>query len=246
MNTYAKDYESIKSYIQAGRDKTIRKIANNTTARIEGNKVIIKYHNTDIVELQPDGVILHDGGYKTFTTKERLNWYLPKNFVINQANFNWILRNYVTQEEWQYQDGITIFYDGIVTNAGAKSESKRIAKINERINKYVTAYVDKLISGKMRAPGNGDCWACLFVDQETGKEVLGNDHLLLHMQERYYVPSLLWNAIKEFPVSIIVHDMIIMLWNKDERANNDQLKDITREQATSSLKRYMKRHLNLA
>lgn len=244
MNTH--NYESIKSYIQAGKYKTIRKIANNTTARIENNVILIKYHNTDIVELLPEQVILHDGGYKTFTTKERLNWYLPNNFVINQENFNWILRNYVTQDEWQYKDGITISYDGIVTNAGTTDESKRIAKLNERINKYVTAYVDKLISGKMRVPDNGDCWYCHFGFTKQSDGLLCTDHLLSHMKERYYVPSLLWNAINEFPVSIIVHDMIIMLWNKDERANNEWLKDITRDQIMSSLKRYMKRQLNIA
>jgi len=114
MKTY--DYKSLLSYIKYGRDKTIRKIANNTIARIENDVIIVRYYNTDIVELYPDKVILHDGGYKTYTTKERLNWFLPKRFILNQENFNWILRNYVTKEEWLYKDGITIFYGGIVTN----------------------------------------------------------------------------------------------------------------------------------
>lgn len=97
MNKY--DYKSLLSYIKCGRDKTTRKIANNTIARIEDDVIIVRYYDTDIVELYPDKVILHDGGYETYATKERLNWFLPERFILNQENFNWILRNYVTKEE---------------------------------------------------------------------------------------------------------------------------------------------------
>ncbi len=68
MKTY--DYKSLLSYIKYGRDKTTRKIANNTIARIEDDVIIVRYYDTDIVELYPDKVILHDGGYETYTTYE--------------------------------------------------------------------------------------------------------------------------------------------------------------------------------
>lgn len=48
---------------------------------------------------------------------------------------------------------------------------------------------------KPLTPGPGDCWACFF--GSSSNEPLGVKHLLEHMEEKYYVPSLLWTAIVE-------------------------------------------------
>jgi hypothetical protein len=249
MNIKTKDYQTVLSYVQSGKSKTTRKIANNTYATINQNKIDILYHNNRIVEIYPDRVILHDAGYRTYTTKERLNWFVPRGCVVYQNNFQWYLSCNWDNAPYVYQDGITIYYnDCRVENAG-KDDTKERQKLIKQINTYVDNYMIKLVAGKIPAPNNGDCWGCLFVDKETGKTVMGNDHLLQHMKEKYYVPSLLNRAVEIFPVSPLVGGLIGNWWyakDKENRNIPDSWKDIVINQGKSSLKRYMLRELGIA
>ena len=83
--------------------------------------------------------------------------------------------------------------------------------MKQRIDKYVDAYIAELRKG-MPMPSSGDCWYCLMRDAD-GK-VLGDlsdggvSHLLAHMEDRYYVPSLAINALRERgyrDVGIMIH-----------------------------------------
>ena len=58
----------------------------------------------------------------------------------------------------------------------------------------------KIEAGELPAPSGGDCWCCSMKNEKgicLGDLSDNNQHLLDHMKERYYVPSLLVNAIKE-------------------------------------------------
>lgn len=44
-----------------------------TTVITEGNKVIVRYHNTNVVEFDENIILLNTGGYLTKTTKLRMN-----------------------------------------------------------------------------------------------------------------------------------------------------------------------------
>jgi len=69
-----------------------KKIANNTYELIKttGERVI-RLHNTDILTFKGDNIILNSGGYRTTTTKDRLNRYLPYNIRIYQKNYKWYI-----------------------------------------------------------------------------------------------------------------------------------------------------------
>src|SRR3990172_3922294 len=48
----------------------------------------VRYYNTDVVSIQPNGVFtLRTGGYKTVSTKDRINGYSP--VYVWQKDFEW-------------------------------------------------------------------------------------------------------------------------------------------------------------
>lgn len=90
-----------------------RKIGHNTSARLEaddrGCSVVFRYHRTDIAEWRENGfLILNTGGWRTVTTKDRLN-------TLGRAlGFRVWSHDYV----WQVSDRATgerAFYDGVTT-----------------------------------------------------------------------------------------------------------------------------------
>lgn len=86
-----KTYESAAEVLQ-GRDSI--KLGNNTwLERIDSGidtAIAVRLHNTYIVRFQRNGeVTLHTGGYRTVTTKERLNQFTSKR--IYQKNHQWFV-----------------------------------------------------------------------------------------------------------------------------------------------------------
>ena len=84
--------------------RAIRKIAHNTHLhRIDGDTIAVRLHATDVLTLHRDGrAVLSSGGWRTVTTKERLNRYAP-------------CRVYQQRGEWFVQHGgATVpFHDGL-------------------------------------------------------------------------------------------------------------------------------------
>ena len=59
-----------------------------TMEKIDDNCIGIKHHNTFIVKMYSNGVYeLNNGGFKSRTTKKRINQYAPIN--IYQYDFEW-------------------------------------------------------------------------------------------------------------------------------------------------------------
>ena len=249
------NYESIHEYILKGRSKIDRKIANNTTARIEKDKIIIKYHSSDIAELTESTVKLYSDGYKTYTTKERLNWYSPKPFSIFQNKGIWYVWNYENKSEYLFEDGITfIKSDGKwelnQNTCGSLLAANRIKSLRKKINEYSNQYVKKLVDGKLPSPGAGDCWYCSFQTDENesmGESFENTNHFESHFDEKYYVPSLLMNAIRFSPVSSFSNSMIYELWFNPNPENRDLGwgLEIFKTQAKSSIRKFLLRQFKI-
>lgn len=186
MSTYIPNYSygSMLGYIQAGRSKTSRPVANNTHARIlEDSRVAVKLHETDVVIISGAGYWeLNSGGWLTLTTKDRINKYSPAG--ITQRNGIWYMR-----------DG-SLFYDGIVIDADGiplkprkpEAYEKKLATIKKQARAYAKGFVKALEAGLVDYPGAGDCWGCL------SGGVIAKDHIAQHIKENYFVPTLLVNA----------------------------------------------------
>lgn len=71
--------------------RTRRKVGNNTYATIEyDNSVSIELHGTKVVVFYPNGLVkLNSGGWRTSTTKDRINKYSPVR--VYQEKYQWFL-----------------------------------------------------------------------------------------------------------------------------------------------------------
>jgi hypothetical protein len=86
-------YADLHKIIRGKTNKNRRKISNNTWGEIDTNTniIYITLHNHLIITAYPDNVfMLSNAGYRTVTTKRRLNQFTP--FQIWQKNFEWYTR----------------------------------------------------------------------------------------------------------------------------------------------------------
>ena len=72
---------------------------------INGYKTI-RLYATDILQFKKDKIILNSGGYKTTTTKARINQFLPCNIRVCQKNYTWYIDN--NGKTLEFIDGIEI------------------------------------------------------------------------------------------------------------------------------------------
>lgn len=135
--------------------------------------------------------------------------------VYTKADQEWEARNRVP-----FYEGITIDSEGYAyrlrqsgpSPAKLRRHEAEVARTKKRIDKYVTGYINALAKG-MPMPGKGDCWYCAMSQSSDGTP-MGDamptlhadgtthiqpnyNHLRTHMEERYYVPSLAVNALRD-------------------------------------------------
>jgi len=174
-----------------------KKVAHNTVeyARADGTRVI-RLHLTDIVEFLPDGSVrLNTSGFKTHTTKDRLNQYIPKGWVIWADRGVWYVgkrafSNGADDTRFVFCDGITFHSDGTITGVKA-GEFERCKLIAKKITKYCKALA-KLDS--IPKPEAGDCLICAI--ERDGENEMNADHLESHLDEQYFVGSLIYRAMR--------------------------------------------------
>jgi len=86
------------------RNRGSRKIGNNTYAYIElDGTVAIELHGTKVVRFFTNGLVqLNSGGWRTHTTKDRINKYSPVR--VYQKNFEWFLH-----DGTPFEDGMLVW-----------------------------------------------------------------------------------------------------------------------------------------
>lgn len=181
-----------------GRNQQRRKYANNTYLERRGDDdIALLYHTTDVVTFKPNGdVVLNSGGWRTSTTKERINLALPNGYYLSQDKGVWYIVNRRNAESVVFADRITLKANGTITNAG-KDNPKATRELKAKVKAFAKLCADAI---PLDQPGNGDCWYCLM--RTEGGQTLGDaskntEHLDNHMSEGYVVPSLVANALKE-------------------------------------------------
>jgi hypothetical protein len=175
-----------------------RKVAHNTVeyTREDGTRVI-RFHLTDIVEYKPDGsIMLNSGGFKTFTTKARLNQYLPAGWEIWAERGLWYVGkagHWSDKDSPRYVfcDGLTFHPDGSVSGADPDA-GKRAKLLAKQIRKFCQAMADL---PELPKPEPGDCFLCQM--EINGEHEAGSDHLESHISddEMYFVGSMIIRAM---------------------------------------------------
>lgn len=102
-------YQEAHDYIQShGRKGSNRcKIANNTYMCDEGDYITIRYHGNPIIILRPGVVKVSSCGFRTYTTKERLNWFLPKGYAVIQSKRVWYML--VAAARYDFSDNMRFY-----------------------------------------------------------------------------------------------------------------------------------------
>lgn len=93
------NYTEAVNLVHGKTNRKTRKVGNNTYAEIEyDNSVSIRLHGTSVVRFYPNGLVkLNSGGWRTSTTKDRINKYSPVS--VYQKNFEWFLRDHTPFED---------------------------------------------------------------------------------------------------------------------------------------------------
>lgn len=168
------------------------KFVDNNTLSIEYNDgtKAIRLHNTDVVKFVNNTIVLSSGGWRTSTTKERINKYSGLPCRLWQKKGLWYIGGSL------FYDGITFDVNGKLLTEAKESNLKAVEKMKKRISKFCSLITEK----RLPYPDMGDCWYCSM--QTENKQTLGDatndhNHLLEHLKEGYLHGSLLVNAMKE-------------------------------------------------
>ena len=245
-----KSYKDAKAFLDAGKTEESRhrrKLEYETYIQLKANgDICITLWCTEVVTYRPDGsCVLNSGGWRTPTTKDRINRYGPVG--VWQDRGVWYLPGSVV-----FEDGITIGPRGGIRKAGSKTQDAKVRVMTKRIKEYVDGYLDAFWAGKVPAPSGGDCWHCAMRSTEAhGKnpvtmgDLAGNgDHILSHFRESYYVPSLLVNAMDSFGASLFSKAVVGKVFSGEPVESFER--GISEDMIRRALTRYLKRCLKIA
>jgi hypothetical protein len=200
-----------------------KRIANNTIQYVnEAGDTVIRLHHTDIVVKHLDGTYtLNSGGWRTSTTKERLNTYSPARIYQDKGEWFLSVREIAGADlckprftRYVYADGMRVDATGCPVGYDPDKLAKEVTArkaLARSINKFVKL-VDTVPKARLM-PSTGDCWLCMMFDRLKPEDMHnpnagwncnnadtapgGNtDHLLEHIKEGYVHGSLLFNALQ--------------------------------------------------
>ncbi len=111
------------------------KLANNTKIQERGHAFAVRLHKTDVVMIRPDGTYrLNTGGWRTVTTKNRMNMTLPGSCCVSQVNGLW----FVGPENTPYSERMLIGSDGKAIGAKHLGDLPKIKRIvDRRISQFI-------------------------------------------------------------------------------------------------------------
>lgn len=239
MKTQIKNYDQALQYLGGKRE---RPYAHNTRIEriLEEDKVVILYHGSPVVIFKPESSSFSSCGWKTITTKERINWFLPEGFSCWQEKSVWYISDRNAGKRYGFADGITITHDGQVFKYAPESESETIKRQIKQIKAYINGYVQALLNGEIDQPSGGDCWLCL------GNIPSDNLHIESHIEESYFVPSMVKNAHEFKPISGFAQDAIARIWQGTRGDVSEWQAGIMARDVKSSLTAYIKHCLGIA
>jgi len=194
----AKDEYERRIIYQSGKYEGIP-LQNNTRLVKRGEETyVVKLHRTDVVTYHPDKITLRMGGWDTRTTRDRINTYTPGDFrVYRRRGVTYVSgpgeTTYDGNNSKVFDDGMTLTYTGEIIEGAADSEkAKAKRKLDRDVREYIRTFEDAIIDGEIGKPSAGDCWICRMGEGEEADVV----HLLRHIDEEYFVPTLLMKAAK--------------------------------------------------
>jgi hypothetical protein len=221
---YFCSFEQADRYLGRKSDRPLPGRATRVQRRPDGS-IAVRYQATDVVVHHPDGTAtLNSDGYLTSTTKQRINDYSSAR--LSQTRGIWYVRG--ARADWSDQslfyDGMRIGADGAPLEPRPAAETERIKReVDRKVAAFIRGWLAELRTSKVLPdPSNGDCWGCLFATgtatrdgkaidfRDPRQQPMGIDHIVSHLVEGYYVPSLLWRAVQRRGVPAACWEMARM------------------------------------
>lgn len=232
-------------------NKSKKSLKRNThLVRCDDDTLGVMLHTTIVVYIFRSGIYqYHTAGWRNTTVRNRINEYGPK--PIHIKHNQWMLDNFI------FDEGVRLKSDGEIITPLRFVDLKRKQTLDYKVMTYVNKYCDHVmkhglkIAGKeenpwtvnLKAneplfPSSADCWSCYFglTSQEHLQEPMGVKHLLEHIDENYFVPSLLAKAIITTTVGVPYE-----IWNKfSEEVNQGKITSVKKV-----LKKYFRERKSL-
>lgn len=219
--------------------------------RVEDDTLDVQLHSTVIARMQSTGAVeLNTGGWRTPITKRYMNDFIsPWNLYQEQSVWYLVFHGEIKSPH-PYVDHVRVYSSGkiVYPTAYIPNVAKQQRRSRE-IARYAREFARKVVSGEIPAPGPGDCFDCYLVTEKgisLGDVTETVDHLLSHIGERYYVPSLLANAIAEYPIGPMFQAAITAAWSGNHGMAwvFERTGDLAAKQIASSIRRYLHRRLD--
>ena len=136
-----------------------------------------------------------------------------------------------------------------------------VRKLRKRVRAYARAFADAVYAGDIGQPGPGDCWMCGMQTSKgdtLGEATRDREHLLSHVDESYFVPSLLVRACSpvgakqghgegQYPCGGVSqaaqHDLAVLVGGHEGRTWPG---NVARAQIEGAIANYVQRGLGLA
>jgi hypothetical protein len=155
-----------------------------------------------------------------------------------------------------------------------KDEQKKRKQLN-KIDTFIRNYVNKLTSGKMSQPGNGDCFYCqgesnpgctiqfgtLSKDEGYVPGSPNSGHLWEHIKRKYYVPSIIFSVLRSecyasedsiwgnpkmtYGLAQIDKHNISCWFNSDDSEHKPMANDLTVRRVKKLMKQYFIKRLGI-
>src|SRR5208337_4674554 len=137
----------MKSYQEA-----MERLGKRSSRKLENHTYLIHYHEnphyigvrlhqTDVVKYWPDGRIeLNSGGWRTVTTKDRINTYAPVNLWTDKGIW-YIGKNWQRPAQGYFKDGMIINPDGSFSGVKTLKQMEAELKLRTRVRKYAADYL---------------------------------------------------------------------------------------------------------
>lgn len=238
-------------------NRSSRKVGNNTYLLKQANgSIALRLHATHILTFYPSGItVANSGGWKTVTTKARLNEWLPFGWGISQNRGIWSWwHHFDTVGEKAlsgfgsrlFTDGDSIAKDGTLHAQASPEEEKKQAKLRRKVLKYAKQCAAAV---PLDHPSGGDSWLeCLTVSsgpdqgKTLGDATKDTARFYSYMEESYVVPSLVYHALQEAGNT----DLIISAAFKQPATQDlGHFVEISRERVRSAVASYIFRRLGL-
>ncbi len=201
----------------------------------------VRLHATDVVTIYPNGRYkLDTGGWRTVTTKDRINKFNPASVYSIKGMWYISTHPHGSSTGLPFKEGCVVHADGRITGAGSVSTVEKEKVLRKRVAQYAKGYVAALYKGEVKS--GGDCFICC-----ADGAFSGHDHIEQHIEEKYYVARLGYNALTKMGGSIAVkNDFAVLASPPGKHKMFSPEGEFIRKQIQKTIRRFVLQQLGLS